>query len=298
MTNSAHDIESDTARTRQFRDLQSRWRQTVLGLPAGLDRSGRAVGSLLPADAPPGAQWLTRPIADYVESRLPGAREEKGAIEEDRLLRNLLSSQPLCFNLFGQLDAFKPTAARVLSRVLALPIYRVDAVLVEHAPPAAKERLADRSAFDAYLRASGPAGPLFLAVETKYTEPFSRREYASEKYEALTDDAGGWFLPASSPELRQAATNQLWRTLMLAQATEQFVPGAGDGVVVVMSVAGDAHAEAAVDGVRPCLRESDRRLRHVTYESFVQAAVVEPDLHQWGALFRARYLDVAPFSSP
>lgn len=284
-------VASDDGRMRRYRALQSRWRATVLGLEPGVDSAGRAIPSLLPADAPRDAQWLTRPIADYVADRLLDAKKDHEAIEEGRLFRNLLSSQPLCFNLFGQLAASRPAAARVLSQLLRLQVDSVRGILVEHAPRGAKAVLRDRSAFDALLACDGPSGALFFGVETKYTEPFSPREYDRPAYIEATDHPQGWFKPGSAAIAKASVTNQLWRTLMLAQATEQAAPDHGTGAVVVLSLQDDVNAQAAVAGVRRLLREPDQRLHHVSYESLMEVLSAEPALRSWAALFSARYLD-------
>jgi hypothetical protein len=289
------EIASDSGRRRKYRRLASRWRETQLGLPPGVHpTSGKLVGSLLPADAPPDANWLTPQIADYVAERVPQARADGETIEPGRLARNLLSSQPLCFNLFGQLHAFPNAGARVLSAVTGTAVDRVTLVLVEHTPPDAKRLMGDRSAFDAYLEIDTPTGPGFFGVETKYTEPFSRRQYDSPAYAAATNDPASWFRPGTNDTAKKSATNQLWRTLLLAQLTETTKPAAQTrrGTVVVVTTTEDPGATKAVAGIRPLLREPDARLRHVHLEDIVTAARAEPDLRAWADLFHIRYLDV------
>ena len=285
-------VGSDTPRTARYRLAQSRWRETILGLPPGHHSNGRLVGSMLAADAPVDAQWLTPHVEAYVAARLPAARAAGEAIEEDRLRRNLLSSQPLCFNVFGQFAAYPAAAARVLTGVLDVPVDAVEQVLVEHAPPAAKALLSDRSAFDAYLVLTIAGTPSFLGVEVKYTEPFSTKEYDSPAYRTTTGDAEGWFVADAADAARSAATNQLWRTAMLAQLTEQSstLGGGCTGAVMVLCLEGDQHAAAAVAGVRRLLKKGDRRLSHVTFQQLVAAAAAEADLSAWARLFSARYL--------
>ncbi len=60
----------------------------------------------------------------------------------------------------------------------------------------------------------------------------------------------------------------------------------------MLAAAGDAHAEAAVHGLCPLLREPERRLRHLVLEDLVDRASSEPELRAWAALFAARYLDL------
>jgi hypothetical protein len=284
-------VPGDDPRTAAYRLLQSRWRESVLGLRPGRHVTGRLVGSLLPEDAPGDAQWLTGPVAAYVAQRLPAARAAGEATEETRLYRNLLSSQPLCFNVFGQLAAYPAASARVLSRLLGRDVRGVVTVWVEHAPPAAGRVLGDRSAFDAYLELDTADGLLLLGVETKYTEPFSARPYARPSYQLVTEDSTGWFAVGSAPVAGRAVSNQLWRTLMLAQLAERHASEPASAQVMVLTASRDRGAEAAVAALRPCLREPDARLRHVLLEELVRCADDEPDLRGWAGLFAARYLD-------
>lgn len=109
-------VDSDSKRTARYRRLQSLWRETVVGLPPGQDSKGNSIGSWLP-EASDG-QWLTPVIAAYVENPVPQALRDGEAIEQKRLRTNLMSSQPLCFDIFGQFAAQPESAARVLSRTL------------------------------------------------------------------------------------------------------------------------------------------------------------------------------------
>ena len=168
-------VPSDSKRRARYRALQSWYRETVLGVEPGRHSSGRLVGSLLPKQpALDKLNFLDEQVASYAERRAEQVLKDGGTLDRDRLRRNLLSSMPLCFNLFGKLGAEQPAAARVLGAVLGLEIATVDQVLVEHAPPAAKAMLEDRTAFDAFVAYTTPTGAKgFVGVETKYTEPFS-----------------------------------------------------------------------------------------------------------------------------
>jgi hypothetical protein len=169
-------VPSDPPRRASYRALQSWYRETVLGVEPGWHPSGRLLGSLLPKPRElDGLNFLDAQIAGYAKRRAWQVQQDGGTLEVGRLRRNMLSSMPLCFNLFGKLHAERSAAAKALSAVLGLDIADIDEVLVEHAPPAAKQLLGDRTAFDAFLTyttATGAKG--FVGVETKYTEPFSR----------------------------------------------------------------------------------------------------------------------------
>src|SRR5262245_40490330 len=94
----------DTPRRAKYRLLQSWYREHILKVEPGLG----------PGDAPNGA-WLLkgdvekRPELNFLDDsaiwNVAKTRlgEATGAFEPDRLCRSLLSSQPLCVNLFGRL---------------------------------------------------------------------------------------------------------------------------------------------------------------------------------------------------
>src|SRR3954451_21145381 len=88
----------------QLRRQQAWWREKRLGLPAG-PRVGhsRLVSSMLPDDVNLSTNLMWPEAVDAAEKALIALATENrpGLIHEERLRRNLLSSQPLCFNLFG-----------------------------------------------------------------------------------------------------------------------------------------------------------------------------------------------------
>lgn len=156
--------------------LQSVWR-TNQSLPMGsyTSRSGvkRRLGSRISARAGDmGANFLTPSIACLARKEL-AYREPGALIEEQRLWTNLLSSQPLTFNLLGPLRLDLSLGSKVLRGLLPDfgPI-TLRALLFEHSPGRQDAELtADATAWDAcfiYSRPDGRHG--FVAVEVKYAE--------------------------------------------------------------------------------------------------------------------------------
>jgi hypothetical protein len=288
-------VRGDPPRRARYRALQSWYRETQLGVPPGRHRSGQLVGSLLPDEAAAqGRNFLDAQIAAHAERRAQEVREERGTLLLDRLRRNLLSSMPLCFNLFGKLADERPAAARVLGRALGLDVATVDQVLVEHAPRAAKQVLGDRTAFDAfiaYTATDGQAG--FLGVETKYTEPFSPKAHRPSYYEANPSYGWAGFAPGAGGQLGRAATNQLWRNTLLAAAT-RHTGGYRHGHAVVVAGDDDPTAWRALAAVRAELADPDRLLLSLPLERLVAHCLLEPSLADWATAFRRRYLDLSP----
>jgi hypothetical protein len=56
---------------------------------------------LLPADADAGVNFLTPAICEVARTRV-GAKQEHETLDDKRLYRDLLSSMPMAFNLFGE----------------------------------------------------------------------------------------------------------------------------------------------------------------------------------------------------
>jgi hypothetical protein len=104
---------------RRARVLQSMWREGQ-GYPMGEHR-GRPLGSRLPMPWAEEtlANYLTGPIRQVVRDEV--LNQEPGGeklFQTPRIFANLLSSQPLCFNLFGELQQ-DPALATAVMRTLA-----------------------------------------------------------------------------------------------------------------------------------------------------------------------------------
>lgn len=290
-------IRSDPARRAAYRRLQSWYRSEVLSVEPGLDRSGRAVSSLLPqgaVDADPTLNFLGDPrLLDIGRARVA---EGRGTYSEDRLMRNMLSSQPLCVNLFGAISVEPNAGARVLLRATGLPVHCLESVSIEHTPVAANRMLADRTAFDAYVEYLDLAGQRrFFGVETKYTEPFSNDsklgEAKRQKYRELAAELGSFKTPLDERLLRPKAS-QLFRNVLLALAHRRTTKRPGH--VLVVALEGDADAIAATNIVRDALDDPDDVLRLVSIESIATEAASTAALTSWAASFRRRYLDLEP----
>ena len=77
----------------------------------------------------------------------------------------------MCFNIFGSLRT-NPDLPALLSEVFALDVTSIEGVECEWAPERTAH-LNDRTAFDAFVTyRDSTTRQCFLAVETKYTEPF------------------------------------------------------------------------------------------------------------------------------
>ena len=127
-----------------------------------------------------GLNFLTPDIFQLARQR---AAAGTGAVEEFRLMRNMLSSQPMAFNLFGKLALNHDLATELVRALWGAHVKRVTDVRFEWAPQPADEYLDDRTAFDVFIEYEGDGGHAgFIGIEVKLTEPFSQRSYDRPTY--------------------------------------------------------------------------------------------------------------------
>lgn len=286
-------ISSDSARTSRYRALQSWYRQERLEVPPGRDLRGRTIASMLPAEAlidRPGLNFITPEAAGYASTRAGQVVASGGTLDGDRLRRNMLSSMPMCFNIFGSLRV-QPEFPALMNELFAIDVASIEAVECEWAPDRTLH-LNDRTAFDAFVVYRDPGDRrCFLAIETKYTEPFSQKEYDSQLYRDVTVGSG-YFIEGASKHLVGRATNQMWRMTMLA-ASMLHRKDFDDGSVAVLSLANDRHARAAVEGVRAQVVNYEF-VKSVSLEDLAMAASRYASLRSWATAFQTRYLDLSP----
>lgn len=119
--------------------------------------------------------FLTECAFKHAEYRVEN-RKKYETIESDRLFNNLLSSQPMAFNLFCPLRQMlvdsPELATKVIKAVLPdYPIHKVTKVELEFIPKNYLELTGDKSAMDAIIEFKDKDGKDgFIAIETKYSE--------------------------------------------------------------------------------------------------------------------------------
>jgi hypothetical protein len=288
-----HALEpSDSSPFRRWaRVLQSLWREER-GYPCGEYR-GRPLGSLLamPWAEEALANYLTPGIRSVVRRELAAARQEGGErlFAEPRIYDNLLSSQPLCFNLFAELQRDLPLATRLVHALTAGRFAAVEAVEFEYSPGRSDPRYTgDRSAFDVFLRcrtARGGAG--FIGIEVKYHENLQAKpgEHRARYDEVAA--AMGCFRAGCAPLLRAQPLQQIWRDHLLMGAL-QAAEGYDDALYALLYPADNTDCRAAVEKYCECLAEVDSFAAWTLEE--VVGALGDAGAAYWVELLRDRYL--------
>ena len=214
-------ISTDNRFRAAARLLQALWREDrnlPIGVHPGREGKTRRLGSSIAMSAGmTGANFIHPAIARLAKREMI-YREAGAAYDDIRLLTNLLSSQPLVFNLFGPLKLDLATATAVFDVLAPGFMSEITEILFEHSPGRGDLRFSgDGTAFDLLVRGFGPAGQRrFIAIEVKYSEsgqePLPR---FSGRYDEIAPGSG-LFIDATNPALRANPAQQLFRQMCLA----------------------------------------------------------------------------------
>ena len=258
VADSAHaPVSGENAWRRVLRATQSTWREGR-GLDAAEITVGgarRRLGSrLTDHDAEAGRNFLTETTWQRVQKELEANEAAPSAARKmmtaTRLKDNLLSSQPLCFNLFAELSADLGLATRALRLVWPDVIGRVEAIEFEWSPGRDDETyLGNRSAFDVavfYSAAGGRRG--ILGIEVKYHEDL--RAVGGELRDRAVEVAhdAGLPLDVADPTWSRAPLNQLLLDHLLALSITQHQKrpwGTADFCLLYPAVNAACHAAVA-----------------------------------------------------
>jgi len=275
---------------RRARLLQSIWREQQ-GYEMGVHR-GRSLGSRLrwPWAKETRANYLTETIREVVRDEVtPQAKAEGKLYGEPRVWNDLLSSQPLCFNLFGELKRDLALATAALHD-LDGRVREVTGIEFEYSPGRSDlKHLGDRSAFDVFVRyETQTRGRGFLGIEVKYHEDLRGKPGRHRtRYEEVAREMGCFADPCSQA-LREMPLQQIWRDHLLAGATKGE-DGYDEGVFVFLRPRGNEACAKAVATYRECLTRHDA-FAECILEDVVEAIQAHTDT-PWVGLFFDRYLD-------
>lgn len=288
-----------TAFKRQARLHQAIWREQQ-ALPIGSHWSGRPRqerrnGSRIALDVArsTGANLLSDRIRDAARKRL--AQPQPGeTLDHDRLWSDLLSSMPMCFNLFGELHGDPERLAAATATLWPDVPGVADEVVFEWSPGRSGAKyLGDRTAFDAAILLAQPGGRRsILGIETKYHEhavterppnPIKRMP----RYREVTETSGA-FREDWEAAILGTPLQQIWRDHLLVLAMLQDPDGQWDSgkYVLVHHAQNPSFAEAA-ERYRAVLTD-DSTFEARTVEDLLDAHVLHPP--EVERAFRERYL--------
>lgn len=282
----------------RMRFHQSWYRAKVLRVPCGTgpsESSRSHYGNMLGSDdAEKGLNFVTPEAFVAAKDRLA---DRQGVVERFRLLHNMLSSQPMCFNLFGPLAADLDLATTAFQALIGTDeVHRVTSVRFEYAPSPRREYLNDGTAFDAFVTYQRPDRSLgFVGIETKLTEPFSAGTYDKPAYRRWMELPDSPWLKSASERVAKVEHNQLWRDHLLAVAMLRH-PGSAysAGRVLLVRHSGDDECAVVAEGYRKLLRPDVRSFSDIALDHLIGLwqEYLPETCKEWLDTFRLRYVDL------
>ena len=239
-----------------------------------------------------GANFLEKYIFEHAKERIRD-RKPYETFDEDRMFNNLLSSQPMAFNLFCPLRKLLEENRIAVTKAIqaALPHYSiamVTAVELEFIPYNYQNLTGDKSAMDAIVKYRNFEGKeCFIAIETKYSENLgsnaaSFMKLSGEKYEEKKNvyfekiHDLNLFLPDIESKLRSkdVKLTQLYRNFILSETY-----GKKEGYIshsIVLAPAGHPSTVKEIETLQSqLLPQCKDKIRAVHLEDFVDSLIKE-----------------------
>lgn len=166
-----------------------------------------------------GKNFLTKHIFDIVKDEVKNKYKLGKVIKEPRIWNNLLSSQPLAFNLFGELKLNTGIATKVFQDIFPeRNIKIINTIEFEYSPGRGDPKYTgDKSAFDVfieYVSKDNKSG--FLGIEVKYAEDLNDKPSTHKSiYESISQKSKIFNL-AKLEDLKKKPIQQIWRDHLLA----------------------------------------------------------------------------------
>ncbi len=278
---------------KRMRFHQSWWRAFVLAEDEGShpmpQKKGESIGSSINKGDLSHSNFLSENAIKAAEETLNDRdrSSDKGLIKEDRLFNNLLSSQPLCFNFFGELKYNLPLATLLLKQFYP-DIVEVTSVLFEYAPNAAQNN--DNSAHDIAIEFTGPDNKKgLIGLECKYTEPFSPREYDKPEYGEIYEQSKAFTAPYK--ECIKSHYNQLFRNQLIVESA--LINKRYDMVYAgLFCYEDDKNALTKGLAFQSMLKDGEKRFQIITFKDFIESLQrlnLSWEQREWTMLLWARY---------
>jgi hypothetical protein len=216
-------VKTDTDFSAYARLLQAKWRKKK-GYPIGKSKNGTIYGNYVEKKfaKETGCNFLTEKIWMIAKNEMNKAKNTRAFYDEERMIDNLLSSQPLCFNVFGEFLDRKEVLLKILNDLKPNLMDKINDIKFEYSPGRGDKRYTgDGTAFDAFIEYEKNNEKCFLGIEVKYAE-FPERKDAAERnfnnhpeYRTITENCG-LFQPGIIDGIKKPPFSQIWRDHLLS----------------------------------------------------------------------------------
>jgi hypothetical protein len=254
--------EKDTNFTANARLLQSKWRVKHNYPINKVKKSnyGNFVETVFAKEEK--VNFLMPNIRKLVTEKIPVIRAKGGLVGEPKIWNNLLSSQPLCFNLFGELSLDLPLATKYFQILFPEEVSAITKIDFEYS---SKRDQPDNSAFDVFVEyLNSSQNKCFIGIEVKFQESLleespkkAAENYKKHKsdYSNMTIDSN-FFKHDTIEKLITSPISQIWRDHLLAWNMKKDYY---DGFFVFLYPYGNEECHRGVEEYMDKLKSVDER---------------------------------------
>ena len=216
--------------------------------------------------------YLSDTIRNVVKKEILNSKDSGKLYGKPRIYNNLLSSQPLCFNLFAELKEDLTLATKVFRQLCPQRVNTVKSIEFEHSPGRRDTSYTgDNSAFDVYVEFFNNSNEKgFIGIEVKYHENLKNKpaEIKDRYFEVASNI--GCFKDKCLDVLQLSPLEQIWRDHLLAcsllySPKDDFK----DGFFVFLFPKDNLHCQKAVEQYKQCLANNR------TFQSWTLERVAE-----------------------
>lgn len=292
---------SDYPFQRKARLLQSYYRTVALNEPFGFGpwRTSRTkYGNMLVAGDKTGKNFLSTEIFKYAQRKVDEKKTNPQlTIDEFRLFNNMLSSMPMCFNLFYPLKYSLESMVVQKAIKAAFPYFPIEKVVsidIEFIPLPLSDYIEDKSAFDAFIifedmqRQAGVIG-----IETKYTDKLGKNKTFKNEKKAQIAESAGIFTDEAISSIKSDGCTQIIRNVLLTESY-RLKHHMKYSQSVILSPTEEPFSDEEVTDFKALLSPNGQcKISRITLEHFVSTVyeVVNAPLREHLEQFRRRYLD-------
>lgn len=237
----------------------------------------------------------------YAKGRV-NHKQNNETFDEYRLFNNLLSSQPMAFNLFcpfmEMLEKGKGKEVSSIFRAIFsdIGIEKVEKVELEYLHTDIENYLNDKTAMDAIIRYIDKEGKKsFIAIETKYTDVLGTNSASKTMLHKEWIKRLAEFKKESEEELlnNKKPISQIYRNFLLAECY-RVLEGANNCYSVVLAPAQHPTTKEEVKSLKEELKpEFQYKITSVTLEDFIEKTleICPQNENAPFVYFKDRYLD-------
>ena len=241
-----------------------------------------------------GANFLTNGIFKIVKFEVENKNIDGKVIQEPRIWNNLLSSQPLAFNLFGELKINKELATTIFKKLYPeRNLKRILAIEFEYSPGRKNLKYTgDSSAFDVFIEYETEKNKKgFFGIEVKYAEDLNDEPSTHKNtYEKISSESG-IFEMTNIDSLKEKPIQQIWRDHLLTLSLFVTNNDYEIGDFIYLYPSENMNCKSGIEKYKSTFKESiENYFKPLTIEKLVETIKIHCS-DKWIIDFENRYLE-------